>query len=198
MATVREPEVLHRTAELAVVIFDIGESSREKLTAAGQSCVRKAIEELLGSAKGDIAYTDLGAPEWLGESREPDEPMMHVSIAHTGTVAAGAASTSAIGIDLERSDRDVSRLFHGFNPVERSLTPRWSALEILCAKEAAGKAQKIGLAGSIKRWQVSEISGRMCVTDCHQAVQIDPPTWSIEVLHTSKGSIPLTCVVAVP
>lgn len=199
-----EPQVLHRTAELVAVFVDAGSTDREKLTQAGHLCVKRAIAELSGSAHGDIVYSDLGAPEWLGEQIEGNGPSgIHISIAHTGSVGVGVASTAAIGVDLERSDRDVSRLFHGLSEKERDLVPGHSVLEILCAKEAAGKAQNIGLAGSIKRWLVSEDLGQLRVTDLggsdhSNKVLTDPRVWTIDIIRTHLGNIPLTCVIATP
>ena len=194
-------QVLHRTDGLVVVLVEAGSTSRATLTRAGQFAVHAAVEELMGSAAGEIAYTDLGAPEWLNQSDQAGQRPVHISIAHTGSVAVGVASTTTVGIDLERSDRDVSRLFRGLNEVERQLVPRWSVLEILCAKEAAGKAQNIGLAGSVKRWHVSEVADQLKVNDVGQVEETkypNPDGWAIDVVRTRVGSIPLTCVIAMP
>ena len=208
MSMMAEPQVFHRTPELVAVIVDAGSTDRAGLTQAGHLCVRKAVAELVGSAQGDIVYSDMGAPEWLvgemdGEVEGHGPSGIQISIAHTNSVAVGVASTVAVGVDLEQSDRDVSRLFRGLGEQERDLVPRYSLLEILCAKEAAGKAQNIGLAGSIKRWLVSEDLGQLRVTDLggsdhgNNAVT-DPRVWTIEIVRTRIGGMSYTCAIAVP
>lgn len=203
-----EPQVLHRTPELVAVIVDAGSTDRAGLTRAGHLCVKKAVTELVGSAQGDIVYSDMGAPGWLvGELDSEIEGHgasgIQISIAHTNSVAVGVASSMAVGVDLEQSDRDVSRLLRGLGEQERELVPRYSVLEILCAKEAAGKAQNIGLAGSIKRWSVSEYLGQLRVTDLGGSdhsnnVVTDPRVWTIEIVRTRVGSMSFTCAIAVP
>lgn len=208
MSMMAEPQVFHRTPELVAVIVDAGSTDRAGLTQAGHLCVKKAVAELVGRAQGDIVYSDVGAPEWLvgemgGEAESHGPSGIQISIAHTNSVAVGVASTVAVGVDLEQSDRDVSRLFRGLGEQERDLVPRYAVLEILCAKEAAGKAQNIGLAGSIKRWLVSEDLGQLRVTDLggsdhgNNAVT-DLRVWTIEIVRTRVGSMSYTCAIAVP
>ena len=161
------------------------------------------MAELSGSTAGDIVYDQSGAPRWLDERVESDGTSIQISIAHTGCVAVGVASTTAVGVDLERSDRDVSRLVRGLNERESELIQRYSVLEVLCAKEAAGKAQKTGLAGSIKRWLVSEDSGQLRVTDLGGSdrgnhLVTDPRMWKIDIVRTRVSSISYTCAIAVP
>jgi len=180
---------------LAGVVIRVSESSREALSVTGHECVRRAVMELSGTCKGDIHYTDLGAPQWVCQNCDCG---FFVSIAHTANVAVGVAALHPIGVDIERSDRDVSRLLHGFSDSEQRLVPRWSALQILCAKEAAGKAQSIGLAGSIRRWEVTEQSGSLMVTDRDSLDVPGSNSWKIDVIEEQFGDKLFTCAIARP
>ena len=113
-------------------------------------------------------------------------------------MAVGVASKRPIGIDLERSGRNVSRLLRGLKPQERDLMPRWRAIEILCAKEAAGKAQQVGLAGSLERWLVSEDRGGLTVTDIGSHASDASTTWGIQILERAFLEHTYTCAIATP
>jgi hypothetical protein len=167
--------------------------NRETLTVAGQECVRHAVSELCGNCHGEVQYTDLGAPQWVGQGCTCD---IYISIAHTANIAVGVAATQPIGIDIERSDRDVSRLFHGLTSQEQELVPRWSPLQILCSKEAAGKAQSIGLAGSIRRWEVTEQLGSLMVTDRDSLEGQELTSWKIDLIEEQFGGELFTCAIA--
>jgi hypothetical protein len=180
---------------LVGAMIDVAEPNRESLTDAGQECVRRAVSELCGNCQGAVQYTDLGAPQWVGQSCTCD---IYVSIAHTANIAVGVAATQPIGIDIERSDRDVSRLFHGLTEQEQELVPRWSTLQILCSKEAAGKAQSIGLAGSIRRWEVTEQSGSLMVTDRDSLEVQGFTSWKIDLIEEQFGGELFTCAIARP
>jgi phosphopantetheinyl transferase len=180
---------------LTGALIKVAEPSRVSLSLAGQECVRYAVSELCGNCEGDIQYTDLGAPQWVGGDCSCD---VYVSIAHTVNIAVGVASTQPIGVDIERSDRDVSRLFHSLSDNEQELVPRWSPLQILCSKEAAGKAQSIGIAGSIRRWEVTEQSGSLMVTDRESIDNQGLTSWKIELIEEQCEGESFTCAIALP
>ena len=80
-----------------------------------------------------------------------------VSIAHTSGLVLGAVGPGRIGVDVERADRDVTRLVRALLPDERELTVSLSAISIMVAKEAAAKATGQGLEGSLARWPVVDV-----------------------------------------
>lgn len=180
---------------LVVMGVDTHSTDRTVLTRAGNHTVEAAVSTLRPHSQGLLEYLDSGAPVW--KSRSAAAPLF-VSIAHTGQYAVGAASTTPVGIDVERSDRDVSRLFRALTLAERDLLPQWGLLEILCAKEAAGKAQQVGLAGSLQRWEVSVHEDRLVVTDRDAASADLRAPWKISYLYRNESGIPLTCAIAVP
>ncbi len=188
-----------RTEDTVLMVMCLAEPTREDLSAAGRDCVRAAVRELCsgvsGEHLGDIDYDPRGAPQWtlVGAGAQ-----IFVSISHASHVAVGVASKKPIGLDLERSQRDVSRLLRVLTPEERGLMPRWSAIEIMCAKEAAGKAQRVGLAGSIERWSVSERQGVLMVRDTLMSKSGDGSMWRIKSLERSFGVHEFTCVIASP
>ena len=177
--------------------MEVGKPTREDLTAAGKDCVLAAIQELyLGSPDGhlgEIHHNIQGAPEWISSATGAPT---YISISHTSQVAVGVASKRPIGIDLERSGRNVIRLLQGLKPEERDLMPRWRAIEILCAKEAAGKAQQVGLAGSLDRWLVSEDRGALTVTDIDSLAGDASSTWAIKILERAFLDHSYTCAIA--
>ena len=175
--------------------MDTHSTDRTVLTQAGNRTVEAAVSALRPDSQGMLEYMDSGAPVW--NSRTSETPLF-VSIAHTWKCAVGAASTTPVGIDLERSDRDVSRLFRALTQTERDLLPQWGLLEILCAKEAAGKAQQVGLAGSLQRWEVSVHEDRLVVTDRDATAPDHRTQWEISYLYRHESGAPLTCAIAVP
>jgi phosphopantetheinyl transferase len=187
-----------------MVLLGIGceHASAETLSHAGKQCVRAAVRELHpDDFSGDIEYGDEGAPVWRETGN--GHPTF-ISISHTSNVAVGIASTRPVGVDIERTDRDVSRIVRGLLPEERELLPRWSAIEILCAKESAGKAQGVGLAGSLQRWVVFEREGQLTVLDAlsvtasrSQESQIRD-TWAIEIVHQEFRNNSYICAIASP
>ena len=80
-----------------------------------------------------------------------------VSIAHTSGLVLGAVGPGRIGVDVEKADRDVTRLVRALLPGERELTVSLSAISIMVAKEAAAKATGQGLGGSLARWPVVDV-----------------------------------------
>jgi len=184
---------------MVLMAIEVEKPTREDLSAAGKDCVLTAIQELYPGDPdeylGEIHHNIQGAPEWIsGTSGAPT----YISISHTSQVAVGVASKRPIGIDLERSGRNVSRLLRGLKPQERDLMPRWRAIEILCAKEAAGKAQQVGLAGSLERWLVSEDRGGLTVTDIGSHASDASTTWGIQILERAFLEHTYTCAIATP
>ena len=179
--------------------IELEKPTREDLSAAGKDCVLAAIQELYlgdpGEPFGEIHHNIQGAPEWIPSTTGLQT---YISISHTSQVAVGVASTRPIGIDLERSGRNMSRLLQGLKPEERDLMPIWSAVEILCAKEAAGKAQQVGLAGSLERWRVSEDRGALKVTDTGSLACDAGSTWGIQILERAFFEETYICAIATP
>lgn len=188
-----------RTEDTVLMAIGLVGPTREDLSEAGKACVRAAVQELCSGLpdeySGDISYGPTGAPEW---TRIGAGAQIFVSISHTSPVAVGVASWNPIGVDIERSQRDVRRLLRALTAEECDLMPRWSAIDILCAKEAAGKAQGVGLAGSIKRWIVSECRESLTVTDSYLSTSRDALAYTVEVLKRSIGGDDFTCVLASP
>lgn len=101
-----------------------------------------------------ISIAPSGAPELEGSA-------LHVSIAHTRGVVLAAVASDRIGIDVERADRDVSKLTQGLLPGEVDIATSVGIMGCLVAKEAAAKATGEGLGGSLSRWPIldAELSG---------------------------------------
>lgn len=196
------PKLWNRTGDMVLMVMQFDLSTPDSLSAAAKECVRAAVRELYPNGHtGDIGYGIAGAPEWNATGAGQQA---FISISHTSQVAVGVASTHPVGVDVERSQRDVTRLLQALLPEERDLLPRWSAIEILCAKEAAGKAQRTGLAGSLKRWVVSEYRGGLMVKDAHshiapnsfdQGIQSE---WMVEILRREFGNDLYVCAVSAP
>ena len=157
----------------------------------GRDCARKAVHELTGNSDGELYYSQLGAPLWNGV-----EPKVHISISHTGQYAIGAASHSTIGVDIEFFNRDVSRIIGSFTPEEQKLSKFVNPIALLCAKESAGKAAGVGLAGSITRWSVTDFaadSESLLVLDVQTGAQ-----WRVVISLIEVGDRSLQCAVAQP
>ena len=155
----------------------------------GRTCASKAAREISGVAVGEVTYSELGAPLWTGGTVET-----HISISRTGQCAIGAASHSRIGIDIEFTDRDVSRLLKTFTPVEQELSQVVNPIALLCAKEAAGKSAGVGLAGSILRWSVISSTAdakSLLVRDLESGKQ-----WRVWIGEIGVGDRSLQCAVA--
>jgi hypothetical protein len=155
----------------------------------GRTCASKAAREISGAKRGEITYSDLGAPLWTGGALETC-----ISISHTGQYAIGAASHSRIGIDIEFTGRDVSRLLKTFTPIERELSQVVNPIALLCAKEAAGKSAGVGLAGSILRWSVISSAAdakSLLVRDLESGNQ-----WQVWIGEIGVGDRSLQCAVA--
>lgn len=139
--------------------------NRHMMRAFGVQGAALAVSVLTGSNDGALDYSPLGAPRWVRV-----DGFVGVSISHTrganrdGIVVATAALTP-VGIDIERRSRGVSLISRKLDEHEQALLDRYDAIELFCAKEAAGKASGVGLAGSITRWQVREMNGILTVHD---------------------------------
>jgi 4'-phosphopantetheinyl transferase len=75
---------------------------------------------------------------------------LSISLAHTTGFAVAAVAASPVGIDVERADRPVRALQRSLTSAEQAECERHgkSPLEVLMAKESAGKSLGIGLAGN--------------------------------------------------
>jgi 4'-phosphopantetheinyl transferase EntD len=73
-----------------------------------------------------------------------------ISLAHTTGISVAAVAAYPVGIDVERADRPVHALQRSLTSSEQQECERHgrSPLEILMAKESAGKSLGIGLAGN--------------------------------------------------
>ncbi len=128
---------------------DAESSTVQEVRELGRDCARQAAAKLLNDPAGELTYSSSGAPLWTsGESQG------HLSISHTGHIALGVAADTNVGIDIEFFDRDVRRLVKSFTSGEAAIAKQTSPIALLCAKEAAGKAAGVGLAGSLTRWHV--------------------------------------------
>lgn len=166
-----------------------GEFSVMEMRQLGKDCAARAVRQLVGEATGAITYAELGAPLWAdGKSQ------VHISISRTGQIAIGACSSTVIGVDIEFVDRNVNRILNTFTLEEQELAKVFRPIAILCAKEAAGKAAGVGLAGSITRWGVRSVepdSPFLLVLDLHTGSQWRTWTGVIDI-----GSRKLQCAIA--
>jgi len=124
------------------------------------------IEWILGRDAAVRAARKVGVEQPIIEVTSNGAPFVPgsdvgLSIAHTRGLALAAAAPGRIGIDVERSTRDVSRLARGLHPGEVDIAMSISVIGCLVAKEAAAKATGLGLGGSLARWPVldAELSG---------------------------------------
>jgi hypothetical protein len=169
---------------------------RESLSAMGKECARFAVRGLGIEASGEFTYSELGAPLWsagAGVTRD-----VQISISHTWRVACAASAHKelrGVGIDVERTDRNVDRIASRLSDEEKEMIRAYSftALDLMCAKEAAGKAAGVGLAGSISRWQVRMLNGKLNVLD-----QDTSFSWRIHLEHREISQQPLTFAIARP
>ncbi len=115
----------------------------------GRVAVREAAE-VVGLTDVVIESSGEGAPMIVGSS-------WGVSIAHTRGVVMGAVGPGRVGVDVEREDRDVSRLSRALLPGEQELTVSLGSVSVFVAKEAAAKAAGTGLGGSLARWPIIDV-----------------------------------------
>lgn len=116
--------------------------------AAIKAATRAGVEQPV------IGVAGTGAPYLQGTE-------LAVSIAHTRGLALAAVAPEPIGIDVERMDRDVSRLASGLRPAEMEIAMSVGVIGCLVAKEAVAKRTRLGLGGSLSRWPLldAELSG---------------------------------------
>ncbi|PQM60213.1 MAG: hypothetical protein CL523_03645 [Actinomycetales bacterium] len=117
--------------------------------AMGRGAVRQAATA--------VGLTDVRVERSLTGAPVIADSAWGVSIAHTSGLVLGAVGPGRIGVDVERADRDVTRLVRALLPDERELTVSLSAISIIVAKEAAAKATGQGLEGSLARWPVVDV-----------------------------------------
>jgi 4'-phosphopantetheinyl transferase EntD len=79
-----------------------------------------------------------------------DPAGLAISLAHTRGFAVAAVAAGPVGIDVERADRQVRALQRSLTSAEQAECERHgrNPLEVLMAKESAGKSLGIGLAGN--------------------------------------------------
>jgi len=129
---------------------------------APEAGTRRWAEWVLGREAVRVAADSVGLHIDQVETSPEGAPVLPgspwgISIAHTRGVVLGAIGPGSIGIDVERADRDVSRLRRALLPGEEELTVSLSAVSIFVAKEAAAKATGQGLGGSLARWPVVDV-----------------------------------------
>lgn len=124
------------------------------------------IEWRLGRHAARQAAARAGVLAPVVEVADSGAPLIHggqvgVSIAHTRGVVLAAVAPGEIGIDVERVDRDVSRLVRGLHPGEVDVAISVGVVAALVAKESVAKATGLGLGGSLARWPLidAELSG---------------------------------------
>ena len=123
-------------------------------------------EWMLGRLAATQAAVQVGVIDPVIETSPSGAPCLigsdvAVSIAHTSGIAVAAAAPTTIGVDVERIDRDVSRLVRALGPGERDIAFSTGVIGALVAKEAVAKATGMGLGGSLARWPLldAELSG---------------------------------------
>lgn len=184
-ATFPAVEAVFGSPALTGVISDSALEMREM----GRCFARQAAHKLFGGTGGELSYSHLGAPLWLN-----GEVQIHISISHTGQCVVGVAARDPIGVDIEFLDRDVSRLVKSFTCVEQELAQELRPIALLCAKEAAGKAAGVGLAGSITRWSVIAFTPgtqSLVVRDLQTDEQ-----WRVWIGVVEIGGFSLQCAIA--
>jgi 4'-phosphopantetheinyl transferase EntD len=110
----------------------------------GRTAVRQAAARV-GVANPVLRISDTGAPVLANSD-------VGVSITHTSGLALAAAAPCPIGIDVEKVDRDVSRLARSLTPREVEIAGALGVVGSLVAKEAVAKATGRGLGGSLALW----------------------------------------------
>ena len=120
--------------------------------------------------------TRMSASEVTISSLESGAPVitpagLSISLAHTSGLAVAAVAAGPVGIDVERADRAVHALQRSLSSAEQGDCERHgrSPLEVLMAKESAGKALGIGLAGNPRRF----------------SAEFDGSDWWIQTEHNS-------------
>jgi len=167
---------------------------RNSLSAVGKECARFALRGLGIQASGEFSYSELGAPLWSAGAGGTSH--VQISISHTWRVACAASAhkeLGGVGIDVERTDRNVDRIATRLFDEEKEIIRASSfvALDLMCAKEAAGKAAGVGLAGSVSRWQVRMLDGTLNVVD-----QKTNFSWRIHLEHREIFQQSLTFAIA--
>ena len=127
-------------------------SARWREWVLGRVLVQRAAQRA-GVSSGIVDATDSGAPRLR-------EGHWSVSIAHTTGLVVAAVAPMPVGIDVERRDRDVTRLMRSFSPAEHDVAVSLGPIRALVAKEAAAKATELGLGGSLTRWPL--IDAELC------------------------------------
>lgn len=124
-------------------------TSRWREWVLGRSAVRRAARDV-GLEHVTVEVGPGGAPFIVGSR-------WGVSIAHTRGAVLAALGPAGLGVDVERADRDVSRMESALLPGERELSVSLGAVSIFVAKEAAAKATGEGLGGSLARWPIVDV-----------------------------------------
>lgn len=98
--------------------------------AASTRALERALYEFTGDGRAFYSFR-------YGENGRPEAEGAHVSLAHTDGMAACAAGRAAVGVDIERRDREFSA----------ALRKRVPSLDDWLALEACVKMTGEGLAG---------------------------------------------------
>ena len=127
----------------------------------------------------EITRTEAGAPGVVWTSKNP-LPLPVISLAHTkGVIVAAVASAQAIGVDVEKADRQAPVVERVLTETEKTLfdTGLITLLSAVVAKEAAAKAVGVGLGGDLRRWPIVHTEGSQhfvtCVDDEELALVVD-------------------------
>jgi phosphopantetheinyl transferase len=129
----------------------------------GRIAAKEAVDLFLQDAASlspqDIRITtsDQGAPFVVIGADVERIPA--VSISHSRGVVVAAAGEGAIGIDVELENRDIRSIDRVFSEAEHTILAAGTLLPIhlMVAKEAAAKATRQGLGGSVQRWPVRTV-----------------------------------------
>ena len=115
---------------------------------------RRAVDDALQAVKQPLM------PVLLAPSGAPmfPDPEWSVSISHTRGLVLAVVAPVPVGIDVESSQRDVSRLARVVLASERVMVQEIGLLAALVAKEAASKSLGQGLHEGVRRWPIVDTS----------------------------------------
>lgn len=122
---------------------------------------RAMLYEALGE-QVEIVY-DGGAPRIVGSA-------LHIGVSHTSDMVALTFSTDPCAVDVERADRDVTRISERFLTVrEKSLVvEKWQSVALWCARECYYKYwrdSKLDLLHDIEVTALDVVGGTITAAD---------------------------------
>ncbi|MGI6239800.1 MAG: 4'-phosphopantetheinyl transferase family protein [Christensenellales bacterium] len=126
-------------------IARIRSSHAQKLSAAAEVALDCALRENIPG------YAPPPALFYAPDGR-PCVPGAHISLSHAGEIAVCAVARAPVGVDVERADRDLSRLREKIiAPMD---DPNRSLIDLWVAKEAYLKLTGEGLSGGMRNYAI--------------------------------------------